>query len=38
MKIKNRDVQIKYVQTDKQLNLKAIAEVIAQQIRKELTK
>ena len=37
MQIKNRTVKIKYVETDKPLNIKAIAEVIAHQIRKELT-
>lgn len=37
MQIKNRTVKIKYVETDKPLNIKAIAETIAHQIRKELT-
>ena len=35
--IKNRTVKIEFVETNKPLNIKAIAETIAHQIRKELT-
>jgi hypothetical protein len=37
LQIKNRTVKVQFVETDKTLNLKAIADVIANQIRKELT-
>lgn len=36
--IKNRTVKIEFVKTEKTLNLKILADVIANQIRKELTK
>jgi hypothetical protein len=37
MQLKGRTVKVEFVETEKQLNLKLLAEVIANQIRKELT-
>lgn len=37
MQLKGRTVKVKFTETDKPLNIKAIADVIANQIRKELT-